>query len=103
MAQFLGSVLAVVTTLMAAEWAFAYHRQTKGAWRRTPVGRHMMAFMVALTAVFAVASIRFITVDVLGHEDPAFFLWLRLAVFTSIPVLIGWRRVLLAQAQAHDE
>jgi hypothetical protein len=98
-----GSILAVVTTLMSLEWNIAYHRQTKGAWRRSGMGRHMMAFAAALSAVFLLASARFITVDVLGHTDPGWFQWLRLVVFTSIPIVIGWRRVLLARAQGSQE
>lgn len=103
MAQVAGSILAIVTVLMSLEWVIAYHRQTKGHWWGDPMGRYLMVFMAALTSVFALAATRFIAVDVLGHKDPTWFQWLRLAVFTSIPVAIGWLRVLLARAQGRDE
>lgn len=97
------SVLAVIATAQTLEWLVAYHRQTRGAWRDSEMGRHLMIFMAALASVFALATVRFITVDLLGHELPLWFEWLRLVDFLSIPIVLAWRRLLLARAQDSSE
>lgn len=99
--RYTGSVLIVVAALQAVEWLVAYHRTTGGAWRRTQMGRHLMAFMASIAAVLAVWSTA-VVLDALGFDLPTWFDVLRLAVFVSIPIVLAWRRVLLAGAQRFE-
>lgn len=95
-------VLVVVATLQALEWVVAYHRQTRGAWRKREMGRHLMAFMAAIAIVLAFATTsRFL--HALGYMNPVWFDWLRVAVFVSIPAVLLWRRLLLAHAQREEK
>jgi len=98
MQQFAGYVLVILTSLIAIELTIAYHRQTRGTWRDTVMGKHLMTFMAAIAAVVATWAIA-VVIRILGHETPGWFEWLRLAVFSSIPAVLLWRRILLAHAQ----
>ena len=91
-AVLIGSVLVVVSTVMAGTFIVAYHRYSNGLWRRDPIGRHVMAFVTADFLVFALASVRFIAGAGL---DVGWFAWLRVVVFLAIPWTIGWRLLIL--------
>jgi hypothetical protein len=88
----IGSVLVVVTTLLAGTFIVLYHVWSGSAWRRDPMGRHVMAFVGADFLVFALAAVRL----AFGASlDVGWFAWLRVVVFLAIPWTIGWRLLIL--------
>lgn len=102
MVLLIGSVLAVAATLQALEFIVAYHMKTTGHWRDSAMGWHVMSFMAAIASVLLLASIRFIVVELLDRSLPLWFEWLRLATFASVPVVLAWRRLLLARVHSQS-
>lgn len=93
-----GGVL-LLSLLIAAEWLVAYHRLTRGAWRRSSMGRHLMTFMAVIAAVAFAFAARVVWVNMLGNDDNVWFRAARLLVLMAVPVVLMWRRILLHQAQ----
>jgi len=89
---FIGSVLVIVSAVMALTFIIGYHVSSNGLWRRDPIGRHVMAFVTADFLVFALAAVRFIAGASL---DTGWFAWVRVVVFMAIPWTIGWRLLIL--------
>jgi hypothetical protein len=52
-------ILLWVCALLSVVFPFLYHRQTRGTWSFTPIGRHIMSFraLFALMLVFTVLSV----------------------------------------------
>jgi hypothetical protein len=76
-------------------WYFvaAYWVTTRGDWRRTPGGRHVMQFTANLGVLFTlIVSARFWP-DYPGRSV------VTLVAFAALVVQIGWRCVLLHRAQ----
>lgn len=69
---------------------FVYHWRTRGWWRDTTTGWHIMAFMGVLSEVtcFAVANLFF--------DLPS---WVRPFVWASIGVVAWWRLILVGTAE----
>lgn len=86
-----GSVLMVISLALAVACVIAYSTKTRGAWKLTEVGRHLMAFMIAVAAVLAVAVLRIVLVDILGFADVILFQVVRVAIFAGIPAVLAWR------------
>jgi hypothetical protein len=66
----------------------------RSPWRSTAVGRHMMTFMCVLAGVFLL----WLAHRLWGPLPPA--VWL--AALAAFDAVLGWRVVLLWQAQHHD-
>lgn len=83
-----GTTLSVVTVLLGFTFAVLYEVRTGGAWRRTEMGRHLMAFVLAPTSVLLLAIIR-----TLGGADldTLWFVVLRMVAFTSVPLVYAQR------------
>lgn len=100
--ELVGGGLLVVTTLLALACPVAYQVTTRGTWRRSDVGRHLMAFMASMAAVLALSSVRFVLVTVAGRDDPAWFVWIRLIVFVSVPIVLAGRLSIILDARRSD-
>lgn len=88
----------ILTTLGALVFVVAYGWKTRGGWRDSLMGKHVMAFMAAILTVclLAVAGV------VWGTDWPH-----RNAIRTAAWALIGgciwWRVALLFRVQHRDE
>lgn len=87
----IGDVLVVVTALIAFADVVGYHLMSGGAWRRSHMGQHIMAFMSVISLILFVGMVRIVTADVFHHPDTAWFLWLRVATFSLMPLVLAWR------------
>lgn len=89
-------LLALALTTTPAAWASVYvHSRTP--WTATAVGRHLMAYMVALALTFTA-----LTVGVLSNYDlPVWLEYGRAVAYTGTPVVVIWRLVLQLQARRH--
>ena len=67
-------------------------------WWHTQLGRHLMAFMVIVTSVLTLSSIR-----VFADVGAWWFPVLRVAVFTGVPLVMTQRLWLLIKAQRNPE
>lgn len=86
-------VLALVTTSCA--WAsVVVHAETR--WNTSPVGRHLMAYMLALAVTFTA-----LTLGILVDHKPWWFEGVRAAMYTGTPIVVVWRLVLQLQARRH--
>jgi hypothetical protein len=70
--------------------------QITARWWEREDGRHVMSFMFVIAAVLVLSVIR---VYVPGSADLLWFNVLRLVVFAFVPVVLGWRLVMLLRAQ----
>jgi hypothetical protein len=62
-------------------------------WRRSEMGRHLMAYMSAIAAVLVLSCVRIVA------GDAPWFQLLRLVVFVAIPVTMTWRLRLQLKAR----
>lgn len=92
-----GNLLLVVTALLNTACVVAYGWTTHGGWRDSEVGRHLMAFMVSEATILDLGVVRLCT-GLLGLPDPAWFQLLRLAVFVTLPFVMGWRLRIILRA-----
>lgn len=97
----LGTALVFISALEATTFVVAYHLFSGGAWRRDPIGRHVMAFVGVDAAVLALACVR---AAAGASLDTGWFAWVRIVVFLGVPWVLGWRLVILLQLyrQRHD-
>ena len=92
----IGDGLLTLAAVLGAACVAAYQATTRGAWRTTETGRHLMAFMLSEAVVLGLGAVA-IAVAHLGGTTPEWFLTLRVAVFTSVPLVFVWRlRLILA-------
>lgn len=96
-AWFFGNALLHLTT--AEAWLFIVLYHLSAPWWRTEAGRHVMAFMGALAAVLTLSSLRLLTGPPAQPAAVTWFTWLRIIVFATIPVVVGWRLWMLWRAQ----
>lgn len=78
-----GAIVTVAIIALGLVFAYLYQTRTNGAWRRSELGRHLMAFVLAPTAVLIVAMI------------PIHQLWwfvIRLLAYSTVP-LVYWQRI----------
>lgn len=75
-------------------WAFivAYHRMSRGAWRRDPMGWHIMAITAVDAGIFTMLVFA-VWWPILAGQ-PA-YQWTYLAMITGIPAVTVWRGVIL--------
>lgn len=84
MIQVAGTVLVVVSALLAWAVCVVYHLSAR--WWEREVGRHVMTFTATLAVV--------LTLWAVGAVAPARDTWwevLRLVAFTGVPLSLGWR------------
>lgn len=89
-----GNVLVTITALEATACVLIYMRV---AWWRSAMGQHVFWFMVSCAAVLDVAALR------VFFADYPWYVWLRIAVFSTLPVVWGWRLILLIHEQYDPE
>lgn len=94
--QYAAEVVTYAT--FAAAWGFIvlYHVLTRGDWRTTTVGRHVMALVAVDAAIFTMLT--------LAHLWPwlaaqAWYQWLYVCVVAGIAVVTVWRAVILWRVQ----
>jgi hypothetical protein len=83
----IGSVLVVVSALLAL--ACVVSQALLARWWETPAGRHVFIFQGVLAAVLALWALR------IWVPDNAFVLALRFAAFAGVPVVLGWRLLII--------
>ncbi len=89
-------VCAAIDTTAAVSYAVRARGGEHGAWWRTPVGLHLMVFMIAFAVVLDESAVYLITsgrvLVSVAPLRPDWFAWLRVASFcTLIPVVLAWR------------
>lgn len=91
MAHLVGSVLAVVTAVLAAACALLYGLGFR--WWRDRTGWHLLAFMAVIATIAAVQA-----VDLLVDEGVGWFVGVRLVAFGLAPPVLAWRLAILVRA-----
>lgn len=92
------ALILIVSAFIATEFIVAYHVKTRGGWRDTPMGKHLMVFMAAIAVVLDVTAIEDFVEDVVGFTTmPEWWEWFETSVFISIPCVLLWRRIILAR------
>lgn len=95
----LSQTILSVSTLVAVLCPPLYLIVSKGTWRHSEVGRHLMAFMVGEALVLTLTWIAMVTVSFWELPDPAWFQWLRLGAFVvGVLGVLAWRLLLLIRA-----
>jgi hypothetical protein len=76
-------------------WVVTYAVLTRGNWRRTPEGRHLMAFRSSLVAFMAMGALNNVVLHYPGRD------FVRIAVIGAfaLSVMDGLRVLVLAQRQ----
>jgi hypothetical protein len=86
------TVAAVAVTYVSAivPWVFVvlYHVMSGGAWRRDPMGRHIMALTAVDGSIFTMVVLT-TWWPTLALDD--WFKWSTLAVIAGIPLVTAWR------------
>ena len=93
----------VAGNVPAVAFVWLYHRRSGGAWRDDRMGRHVMAFVAAFAAVFSLITADLIVTKIFGAVTPAWFLWLYLAAFAGVPVVLWWRLVELLRVTRRSQ
>lgn len=83
----LSAVLATVGPVL-----YAVHPRTRRTWYRDDVGVHLMVYMVVIAAVMDLSTIAIIF-HATRQDD--WFAWLRLSIFAGMPVVLGWRDIII--------
>lgn len=93
--QTLGTALMFAAAAALIIFPPLYHRRTRGRWRKSTFGIHLMSFMGVLGMVMGLAVLR-----VLGVDLPA---WVRPLVWLAIGVVSWWRvGVLIHETRGRD-
>lgn len=100
MITLIGDGLIVLCATLAACCVVAYQVTTGGQWKTSEYGRHLMAFTASVAGVLSLGAVRIIAVDVFEAVDPAWFQWLRLVVFATLPAVLAWRLWLIVAASS---
>ena len=91
---------AAIDTAAVISYAIRARGGTHGAWWRSPVGLHLMCFMIAFAIVLDLTAVYLIT----SHQvlvavpslRPDWFAWVRTAAFVLlIPPVLAWRLYLI--------
>jgi len=75
-------------------FAYLYHSRTGGAWRRSELGRNLMAFVVAPTMVLILAMIRI---------HALWWIIVRLAAYTTVPLVYLQRIRIFLKVQKESD
>lgn len=84
-----GTALVVTSAALAVACVVAQGMLAR--WWKSPAGRHVMAFQAVLAACLGLWALRLVV------PDGAWFIALRLAAFTGVPVVLGWRLLIIVQ------
>lgn len=103
MVEAVSNVLLIVSAVLNLEMIYRYHRLTRGAWRDTQMGRHVMVYMASTALVLSLASARLVVVEWFDQSDPAWFQVARLATYVTIPAIFVWRRHLIVVAHRENK
>ncbi|MFN2636924.1 MAG: hypothetical protein ABR585_07860 [Gemmatimonadaceae bacterium] len=87
--QFVGSLLVVVTALIAVACVVA--QALLARWWETPAGRHVFAFQGVLAACLSLWAIRVL------FPAGDWFLIPRLIAFALVPLVLAWRLLIIVQ------
>jgi hypothetical protein len=90
----IGSVLLVTCAVMAIVFCTGYHLSTNGGWNDTEEGRHLMYFTASIAAILTMY-----TVKIISGSDAVWFEIIRLIIFVSFPIVLGWRLAMLWRYQ----
>jgi hypothetical protein len=88
-----------LSTALIVMCVVAYQRTTRGAWRDSEEGRHLMAFMAAISLVLVTSLLRLVAVG--GPPGPDRALWsavVRDVVYAPIPAVFAWRLSIIIRA-----
>jgi hypothetical protein len=66
-------------------------------WRRTVMGKHLMAYMSVLGIILALVAI-----DTMVRPDPLWFTVTQTVALVGLPIVVWWRLILQVQAQRHS-
>jgi predicted membrane channel-forming protein YqfA (hemolysin III family) len=86
--------ITIAIIIFGLTFAYLYHTRTNGAWRRSSLGRHLMAFVVVPTIVLLLALIRV-------HE--VWWIMIRLAVYTCVPLVYLQRIRIFLKVQKEND
>jgi amino acid transporter len=84
----------VLAFIAASVFMLRYQMRTRGHWRDTPYGVHLMVFSGACVAIFVYTML-----STTGVVPEFLRPWFRSVIFLSMAFLFGWRTVLLRDAQ----
>jgi hypothetical protein len=87
------TVLTVLGAVACWYFVVVYHWTTRGDWRRTPVGRHLMAFTANLGALFVLIVVARLWPDYPLRPQ------ITLVFFAAVVAQLAWRCVLLHRYQ----
>jgi hypothetical protein len=90
MVMLVGNVLLILSAIPAVLSVLVY---TRVDWRATHLGRHVMSYMTVIAAVLVLGAIR-----IFGFES-WWFEWLRVIVYSGVPVVLWWRFFVVWKAQ----
>lgn len=93
----IGSALLALTAAINTACVVAYGWTTRGGWRDSEMGRHLMCFMCSEAAILDLSVVRMVAGGA-GWPDPVWFRVLRLVVFVTLPVVMGWRLAIIVRA-----
>jgi len=88
-----GTVLTAVGALACFYFVAAYQWETRGSWRKTAGGKHVMGFTAVLGAFFGLVFAARVWPSYPGRD------WISLVVFAAAVWQVLWRNVLLYVAQ----
>lgn len=88
----IGNALVIITFLASTGFVVLYHLSAR--WWETDFGKSLMTYQVAMTIVLGLAVPR-----IFDWDEHAAFQYVRVAVFTFVPVALIWRIVVLARIQ----
>lgn len=84
-----GTVLIVVSAVLAVA-CVAVH-SVLARWWRTPAGRHTFSFELVIASSLSLWTLR------LAVPDGDWFQVVRLAAFAFVPLVLGWRLLIIVQ------
>lgn len=99
MTQIVGNLLVTISAALCLVFVGLYHRLTGGDWRRSEAGRHLMISMATFGAVLSLTAVRIVIGD---PANAPWFVAIRVAVFSAVPIIFAWRIWLLVRAQRRD-
>jgi hypothetical protein len=83
-----GSAEIVISSVVAVASPICYHVWTRGAWRYSRLGIHLMAYMSVIALTLVISDIRLFG----GNRiDVPWFAVLRVIAFVLVPFVLTWR------------
>jgi len=90
----LGNALLAIAATALIAFPFCYHLTTRGSWRKSVMGWHLMSFMGVLGLVMTFAILNF------AIELPE---WVRPLTWFLVGAVAWWRLILLFVVQHRDD